>query len=91
LKSSAGGTISVEEGKTLTLGNFSFGNRNNADAEYVITGGTITAEYGFFQHGKYTLESDFETGYMYYSYGSDITVKGTFHSKGACDGLDFLE
>ena len=90
LKSSAGGTISVEEGKTLTLGNFSFGNRNNADAEYVITGGKITAAYGFFQYGKYTLESDFETGYMYYSYGSDITVKGTFHSKGAGDGLDYV-
>ena len=90
LKSSAGGKISVEEGKTLTLGNFAFGNNNNANAEYVITGGKITADYGFFQYGKYTLESDFETGYMYYSYGSDITVKGTFHSQGAGDGLDYV-
>ena len=27
---------------------------------------------------------------MYYSYGSDITVYGTFHSKGQGDGLDYV-
>jgi len=85
-----GGTLTLEEGKTLTLNNFSFGSKDNASAEYTITGGTITANYGFFQHGKYTIESDFETGYMYYSYGSDITVKGTFHSQGTGDGLDYV-
>lgn len=90
LSSTSGGTITVEEGKTLTLNNFSFGSSSNADAEYVITGGTVTANYGFFQHGTYALHSDFETGYMYYSYGSDITVYGTFHSQGKGDGLDYV-
>ncbi len=90
LKSTAGGTITVEDGKTLTLNNFSFGAKDNASAKYTITGGTIEASYGFFQHGTYELKSDFETGYMYYSYGSDITVYGTFHSQGKGDGLDYV-
>ena len=50
----------------------------------------MKAAYGFFQHGKYELHSDFETGYMYYSYGSDITLYGTFHSQGKGDGLDYV-
>ena len=79
-----------EDGKTLTLNNFSFGATDNANAEYEIKGGTVTANYGFFQHGKYALRSNFETGYMYYSYGSDITVYGTFHSQGKGDGLDYV-
>jgi len=90
LKATSGGKITVEEGKTLTLNNFSFGAKENNTAEYVITGGDVIANYGFFQHGKYTLEADFETGYMYYSYGSDITVKGVFHSQGKGDGLDYV-
>ena len=90
LKAVNGGTITVEEGKTLALGNFSFGSEDTAGAEYVIDGGTITANYGFFQHGVYTLNADFETGYMYYSFGSDITVNGNFHSQGAGDGLDYI-
>jgi len=90
LKSTAGGTITVEEGKTLALSSFSFGSKDTSSAKYTITGGTITANYGFFQHGTYALHSDFETGYMYYSYGSDITVYGTFHSQGKGDGLDYV-
>ncbi len=90
LKSTTGCTITIEDGKTLTLNNFSFGAPENADAKYEIKGGTVTANYGFFQHGKYTLRSNFETGYMYYSYGSDITVYGTFHSQGKGDGLDYV-
>ncbi|MBO7263965.1 MAG: hypothetical protein J6U93_05545 [Alistipes sp.] len=90
LKSTTGCTITIEDGKTLTLNNFSFGAKDNAGAEYEIKGGTVTANYGFFQHGKYTLRSNFETGYMYYSYGSDITVYGTFHSQGKGDGLDYV-
>ncbi|MBO7251854.1 MAG: hypothetical protein J6V25_04435 [Oscillospiraceae bacterium] len=90
LSGTNGGTITIEDGKTLTLTNFSFGAKGNADAEYVITGGTVVANYGFFQHGNYKLYSNFETGYMYYSYGSDITVYGTFHSKGLGDGLDYV-
>ena len=90
LKSTTGCTITIEDGKTLTLNNFSFGSPDNATAEYEIKGGTVTANYGFFQHGKYTLRSNFETGYMYYSYGSDITVHGTFHSQGKGDGLDYV-
>lgn len=74
----------------MTLNNFSFGNKDNANAEYEITGGKVTAQYGFFQHDTYALHSDFETGYMYYSFGSDITVYGTFHSQGAGDGLDYV-
>ena len=85
-----GATIVIEDGKTLTLNSFSFGSKDNATAEYEIKGGTVTASYGFFQHGKYTLRSNFETGYMYYSYGSDITVYGTFHSQGKGDGLDYV-
>ena len=27
---------------------------------------------------------------MYYSYGSDITVNGSFHSRGDGDGLDYV-
>ena len=88
LSATNGGTITVE--KTLTLNNFSFGNVATAGAEYTITGGTITANYGFFQHGVYDLYSNFETGYMYYSFGSDITVYGTFHSQGKGDGLDYV-
>ena len=90
LNSIVGGTITVENGKTLALNNFSFGSSDNASATYTITGGTITANYGFFQHGVYALYSNFETGYMYYSYGSDITVYGTFHSEGKGDGLDYV-
>ena len=90
LKSTTGCTITIEDGKTLTLNNFSFGAKDNATAEYEIKGGTVTANYGFFQHGEYTLRSNFETGYMYYSYGSDITVYGTFHSQGKGDGLDYV-
>lgn len=90
LKATNGGTITVEEGKTLTLNDFSFGSKDNNTSEYTITGGTVTANYGFFQHGKYDLHSDFETGYMYYSYGSDITVYGNFHSRGEGDGLDYV-
>ena len=90
LNSIVGGTITVENGKTLALNNFSFGSSDNASATYTITGGTITANYGFFQHGVYALYSNFETGYMYYSYGSDITVYGTFHSEGKDDGLDYV-
>ena len=90
LKSTTGCTITIEDGKTLTLNNFSFGAKDNANAEYEIKGGTVTANYGFFQHGKYALRSNFETGYMYYSYGSDITVYGTFHSQGKGDGLDYV-
>jgi hypothetical protein len=90
LKSTTGCTITIEDGKTLTLNNFSFGAKDNATAEYEIKGGTVTANYGFFQHGKYVLRSNFETGYMYYSYGSDITVYGTFHSQGKGDGLDYV-
>ena len=85
-----GGIISLEEGKTLTLNNFSFGSKDTNTAEYNIIGGTVVANYGFFQHGKYALRSNFETGYMYYSYGSDITVYGTFHSQGKGDGLDYV-
>ncbi|MBO5791257.1 MAG: hypothetical protein J6S54_02150, partial [Lentisphaeria bacterium] len=85
-----GGTITVEEGKTLALNNFSFGSKATNTAEYVIEGGKITAGYGFFQHGTYTLNADFETGYMYYSYGSNITVNGNFHSQGKGDGLDYV-
>ena len=90
LKSIVGGTITVENDKTLALNNFSFGSPGNASATYTITGGTITANYGFFQHGVYALYSNFETGYMYYSYGSDITVHGIFHSEGKGDGLDYV-
>ena len=90
LESIAGGTITVENGKTLALNNFRFGSSGNASATYTITGGTITAKYGFFQYGVYALYSNFETGYMYYSYGSDITVHGTFHSEGKGDGLDYV-
>lgn len=90
LTATNGGTITIEDGKTLTLNNFSFGAKGNASAEYTITGGKVVASYGFFQHGKYELHSDFETGYMYYSYGSDITVYGTFHSQGKGDGLDYV-
>ena len=90
IKSTTGCTITIEDGKTLTLNNFSFGAKENAEAVYEIKGGTVTANYGFFQHGKYELYSDFETGYMYYSYGSDITVYGTFHSQGKGDGLDYV-
>ena len=85
-----GGTITIEDGKTLTLNNFSFGSKDTAGEEYEIKGGTVVANYGFFQHGKYTLRSNFKTGYMYYSYGSDITVYGTFHSEGKGDGLDYV-
>ena len=90
LSATNGGTITIEEGKKLTLTNFSFGTKSNASAQYTITGGTVAASYGFFQHGKYELHSDFETGYMYYSYGSDITVYGTLHSQGKGDGLDYV-
>ena len=90
LKATNGATIIIEDGKTLTLNNFSFGSSNNSDAVYEITGGTVTANYGFFQHGTYELRSNFETGYMYYSYGSNITVYGTFHSQGLGDGLDYV-
>ena len=90
IKSTTGCTITIEDGKTLTLTNFSFGSKDNADAKYEIKGGTVVANYGFFQHGKYDLYSNFETGYMYYSYGSDITVYGTFHSQGKGDGLDYV-
>jgi hypothetical protein len=90
ITSTTGCTITIEDGKTLTLTSFSFGSKDNATAEYEIKGGTVTASYGFFQHGKYTLRSNFETGYMYYSYGSDITVYGTFHSQGKGDGLDYV-
>lgn len=90
LTATNGGTITIEDGKTLTLNNFSFGAKSNNTAEYTITGGTVEASYGFFQHGTYALYSDFETGYMYYSYGSDITVYGTFHSQGKGDGLDYV-
>ncbi len=90
LKATNGGTISVEEGKTLTLNNFSFGAKANASAEYTITGGAVEASYGYFQYGEFDIESDFDTGYMYYSYSSDITVYGTFHSKGTGDGLDYV-
>ena len=90
LKAVNGGTITIEDGKTLTLNNFGFGSKDTADAEYEIKGGTIVASYGYFQHGKYALHSNFETGYMYYSYGSDITVYGTFHSQGKGDGLDYV-
>ena len=90
LKAVNGGTITIEDGKTLTLNNFSFGSKDTAGEEYEIKGGTVVANYGFFQHGKYTLRSNFKTGYMYYSYGSDITVYGTFHSEGKGDGLDYV-
>ncbi len=90
LQSTTGCTTTIEDGKTLTLNDFSFGAKDNANAEYEIKGGTVTANYGFFQHGKYALRSNFETGYMYYSYGSDITVYGTFHSQGKGDGLDYV-
>lgn len=90
LKAINGGIITIEEGKTLTLNNFSFGAKENASAEYEIKGGTVVANYGFFQHGTYKLYSNFSTGYMYYSYGSDITVYGTFHSQGNGDGLDYV-
>ena len=90
LKGTNGGDLTLEDGKTLALNNFSFGAKANADAEYTISGGKITANYGFFQHGTYTLKSDFETGYMYYSYGSTITVEGNFHSQGLGDGLDYV-
>ncbi len=90
LTATNGGKITLEEDKTLTLNDFSFGAKANASAEYVIEGGTVEASYGFFQHGKYELRSDFNTGYMYYSYGSDITVYGTFHSQGLGDGLDYV-
>ena len=90
LQATNGGIITIEDGKTLTLNNFFFGSKDTADAEYEIKGGTINANYGFFQHGKYVLRSNFETGYMYYSYGSEITVYGTFHSQGKGDGLDYV-
>ena len=90
LKATNGATIIIEDGKTLTLNNFSFGSSNNSDAVYQIKGGTVTANHGFFQHGTYELRSNFETGYMYYSYGSNITVYGTFHSQGLGDGLDYV-
>ena len=90
LTATNGATIIIEDGKTLTLNNFSFGSKDNATAEYEIKGGTVTANYGFFQHGTYELRSNFETGYMYYSYGSNITVYGTFHSQGLGDGLDYV-
>lgn len=90
LKATNGATIIIEDGKTLTLNNFSFGSSNNSDAVYEIKGGTVTANYGFFQYGTYALRSNFETGYMYYSYGSNITVYGTFHSQGVGDGLDYV-
>ena len=90
LKATNGATIIIEDGKTLTLNNFSFGSKANANAVYEIKGGTVTANYGFFQHGTYALRSNFETGYMYYSFGSDITVYGTFHSQGKGDGLDYV-
>ena len=90
LKATNGGTIKIANDKTLTLTNFSFGSKDNASAKYEIKGGTVVANYGFFQHGKYALHSNFETGYMYYSYGSDITVYGTFHSQGKGDGLDYV-
>ena len=85
-----GGTITIEDGKTLTLSNFSFGSKDTAGKKYEIKGGTVVAGYGFFQHGTYALRSNFKTGYMYYSYGSDITVYGTFHSEGKGDGLDYV-
>ena len=90
ITSTTGGTITIEDGKTLTLNNFSFGSGSNPGQTYKIEGGTVEANYGFFQHGTYELHSDFETGYMYYSFGSNITVYGTFHSKGAGDGLDYV-
>ena len=90
LKSTTGCTITIEDGKTLTLNNFSFGSTETAGKEYEIKGGTVVANYGFFQHGTYALRSNFETGYMYYSFGSDITVYGIFHSQGKGDGLDYV-
>jgi len=90
LKATNGGTITIADGKTLTLNNFSFGSKDNASAEYEINGGTVVANYGFFQHGTYELHSNFETGYMYYSFGSNITVYGILHSQGAGDGLDYV-
>ena len=60
LKATNGATIIIEDGKTLTLNNFSFGSKANANAVYEIKGGTVTANYGFFQHGKYTLAADFD-------------------------------
>jgi len=90
LSATNGGIITIEEDKTLTLNNFSFGSKDNNTAEYTITGGTVTANYGFFQHGKYTLAATIKTGYMYYSFGSDITVTGTVHSQGLGDGLDYV-
>ena len=90
LKAVNGGKILIQDGKTLTLNNFSFGAASTAGSKYEIKGGTVVASYGFFQHGEYALYSNFETGYMYYSYGSDITVYGTFHSQGEGDGLDYV-
>lgn len=90
IKATNGGVISIEDGKVLTLNNFSFGSKANANAVYEINGGTVTANYGFFQHGTYELRSNFETGYMYYSFSSNITVYGTFHSQGRGDGLDYV-
>ena len=90
LQATNGGIITIEDGKTLTLNNFSFGSKDTAGKEYEIKGGTVVANYGFFQHGKYALRSNFETGYMYYSFGSDITVYGTFYSQGKGDGLDYV-
>ena len=90
LKSTTGCTITIEEGKTLTLNNFAFGKKENASAKYVIKGGTVVANYGYFQHGEYELRSNFETGYMYYSFGSNITLYGTLHSEGSGDGLDYV-
>jgi len=90
LSAKNGANITIEDGKTLSLNNFSFGNKNNPNAEYVIEGGSVKASYGFFQHGKYIIDSVVETGYMYYSFNSDIVVKGTVHSQGVGDGLDYI-
>ena len=89
LSATEGANITVED--TVTMNNFSFGATATAGANYVIDGdGKIEANYGFFQHGNYELYADFATGYMYYSYGSDITVYGTFESEGKGDGLDYV-
>ena len=64
--------------------------KDNASAKYVIKGGTVVANYGYFQYGEYELRSNFKTGYMYYSFGSNITLYGTLHSEGSGDGLDYV-
>ena len=90
LASSVGGTITVEDGKTLTLNNYSFGSKDNASAVYTLAGGTVDAAYGFFQHGTYNINSTINVGYTYYSFGSTVTVNGTLHSQGGSDGLDYV-